>query len=42
VTDRHQRGPYRSVEDLVVRGVVTPRQMGRVAPRLVCITPADF
>jgi DNA-binding SARP family transcriptional activator len=39
VQDRHQRGLYRTVDDLVARGVVTARQMGRIAPRLLCIAP---
>ncbi|MEV6847830.1 BTAD domain-containing putative transcriptional regulator [Actinoplanes sp. NPDC051411] len=39
VQDRHQRGPFRTVDDLVARGVVNARQMGRIAPRLLCIAP---
>jgi DNA-binding SARP family transcriptional activator len=39
VQDRHHRGPYRTVDELVARGVVTARQMARIAPRLVCIAP---
>jgi hypothetical protein len=42
VSDRHQRGPYRSVEELVGRGVVTARQMARIAPRMICIAPTTF
>ncbi|HEY0535382.1 MAG TPA: BTAD domain-containing putative transcriptional regulator [Actinoplanes sp.] len=39
VHDRDQRGPFRTVDELVARGAVTARQMARIAPRLVCIAP---
>jgi hypothetical protein len=39
VHERHQRGPFRIADELVARGVVTARQMARIAPRLVCIAP---
>jgi DNA-binding SARP family transcriptional activator len=39
VQDRHHRGPFQTADDLVGRGLVTARQMARIAPRLVCIAP---
>jgi DNA-binding SARP family transcriptional activator len=39
VHDRHQRGLFRTTDELVARGLVTARQMARIAPRLVCIAP---
>jgi hypothetical protein len=39
VNDRHQRGPFRNADEMVTRGVVTARQMTRIASRLVCIAP---
>jgi DNA-binding SARP family transcriptional activator len=39
VHDRQQRGPFRTTDELVARGVVTARQMARIAPRVVCIAP---
>ena len=40
VLDRHQAGPYRQVEDLVIRGLLTPAQLHRIGPRLVCVPVA--
>jgi hypothetical protein len=37
VLDRHQHGPYQRVEDLVVRGLLTPAQLHRLGSRLVCV-----
>jgi DNA-binding SARP family transcriptional activator len=39
VHDRHQRGPFRTTDELVGRGLVTARQMARIAPRVICIAP---
>ncbi|MFI6073465.1 BTAD domain-containing putative transcriptional regulator [Actinoplanes sp. NPDC051343] len=40
VHDRHQRGPFRTADELVARGLVTARQMARIEPRVVCIAAA--
>jgi DNA-binding SARP family transcriptional activator len=40
VMDRHQRGPYRRIEDLVIRGLLTPAQLHRLGPRLICVPGA--
>jgi SARP family transcriptional regulator, regulator of embCAB operon len=37
IYDRDQRGPFRSVDDLVQRGLLPARLLHRIADRLVCI-----
>lgn len=39
VHERAQRGPFRTVDELVARGAVPVRQIGRIASRTVCIAP---
>jgi hypothetical protein len=39
VHDRRQRGPFGTADELVGRGLLTGRQMARIASRLVCIAP---
>ena len=41
VMDRVSRGPYALPEDLVMRGLLTPRTLHRIASRLICIPPAS-
>jgi hypothetical protein len=40
VLDRHHTGPYQRIEDLVMRGLLTPAQMHRLGARLICV-PVD-
>jgi DNA-binding SARP family transcriptional activator len=40
VMDRHQRGPYQRIEDLVIRGLLTPAQLHRLGSRLICVPGA--
>lgn len=40
VTNRLEHGPYLRPEDLLLRGLISPRTLRRLAPRLVCIAPA--
>jgi DNA uptake protein ComE-like DNA-binding protein len=37
VVDRRDRGPFRTADELVQRGLVSPRALHRLAPRVVCI-----
>ncbi|MEU4624538.1 BTAD domain-containing putative transcriptional regulator [Actinoplanes sp. NPDC023801] len=37
--DRYENGPYRGPEDLVLRGLLRPRTLQRLAPWLICVPP---
>jgi SARP family transcriptional regulator, regulator of embCAB operon len=37
VMDRHQHGPFLGIEDLLIRGLITPGQLHRLGARLVCV-----
>jgi DNA-binding SARP family transcriptional activator len=39
VVDRHHRGPFRSPDELVERGLLPPRVLARITPRVMCIAP---
>ncbi|HWS33535.1 MAG TPA: BTAD domain-containing putative transcriptional regulator [Actinoplanes sp.] len=39
VLDRHHNGPFINPDDLVRRGLVTPRTVRRLASRLICVPP---
>lgn len=39
VVDRHHRGPFRSPDELVERGLLPPRILARITPRVMCIAP---
>ncbi|NMO55548.1 transcriptional regulator [Actinoplanes sp. TBRC 11911] len=41
VADRYQRGPFRSPDDLVARGLITAGRMRRLRPRLIAVPPAQ-
>jgi DNA-binding SARP family transcriptional activator len=40
VVDRLKRGPYARPEELVIRGLLAPKTLHRLASRLICIPPA--
>lgn len=40
VMDRLNRGPYARPEELVIRGLLAPKTLHRLASRLICIPPA--
>jgi DNA-binding SARP family transcriptional activator len=42
VIDRLNRGPYTRPEDLIMRGLLSPRVVHRLATRLVCVPPAPM
>jgi DNA-binding SARP family transcriptional activator len=39
VVDRHHRGPFRSADEMVERGLLPPRVLARITPRVMCIAP---
>ncbi len=39
VVDRYHRGPFRSPDEMVERGLLPPRILARITPRVICIAP---